>query len=335
MTLIKGKSVKSVGIFFLFALVLLSCAPRNSAGRLEAPNATESVIETPLASDEQELSSVEATGESNEVAAPVDGPVSPPVPTPTQGLDLGSKASPSQSTSESIGKVKTVAIDPGHGGSEVGAAQTLPNGTIIREKEVNLKIALRLRDLLLANGYRVVLTRETDGPASGLSAEPPVGYSRTRADLQARVDIANNAHADLFISIHNNGSADPQQSGTEVWYCKDRPFADANFVLAQLVLESLVSEIRATGYNVRNRGMKEDANFRIWQGRSYHLFVLGPPRTEPMITRAAQMPGILVETLFISNPTEAALLAREEVLDAIARGYYQGIVAYFEQLEGS
>jgi len=324
-----------VGIFFLMTLVLLSCAPRIGDSRVDAPNTVETVIVTPLVSDEQGLSSVEATGESNEVAPPVDGSASLPVPTPGQSLDLEGKANTSPSTREAAVKVRTIAIDPGHGGSEVGAAQTLLNGTIIREKEVNLKIALRLRDLLQASGYRVVLTRETDSGASGLSAEPPVGYSRTRADLQARVDIANNAQADLFISIHNNGSADPQQSGTEVWYCKDRPFADADFALAQLVLENLISQIRAMGYDVRNRGMKEDSNFRVWQGRSYNLFVLGPARTEPVITRATQMPGILVETLFVSNPTEAALLARDEVLEAIARGYYQGIVGYFEQLEGS
>ncbi len=334
MTLLKDKLVKLV-VVLLSVLALLSCAPRNTASPLDAPNAVETVVSTPLASDEQQASSVAATGESSEVGPLVDSPASPPVPVPTQGLDSGSKASPSQSTSGSVGKVKTIAIDPGHGGSEVGAAQTLPNGTIIREKEVNLKIALKLREFLQANGYRVVLTRETDSGASSLPAESLAGYSRTRADLQARVDIANNAQADLFISIHNNGSADPQQSGTEVWYCKDRPFADANFVLAQLVLESLVSEIGATGYEVQNGGMKEDASFRIWQGRSYHLFILGPPRTTTTLSRATQMPGILVETLFISNPTEAALLAREDVLDAIVRGYYEGIVAYFQQLEGS
>ncbi len=320
--------MKSVGVVFLLTLVLLACAPRNNAGQPDA-------LSMQTVDEQEESSSVEAAGEPSEAGPLADSPGSSSVPAPNQGLDSGSKASPSQSTGEPGLKVRTIAIDPGHGGSEVGAAQTLLNGTIVREKEVNLKIALGLRDLLQANGYRVVLTRETDSGASGLSGEPPGGYSRTRADLQGRIDIANNAKADLFVSIHNNGSADPLQSGTEVWYCKDRPFADASFVLAQLVLESLVSEITATGYNVRNRGMKEDASFRVWQGRSYHLFVLGPPRTEPAITRAAQMPGILVETLFISNPTEASLLARDDVLDAIAEGYYQGIVAYFEQLEGS
>ncbi|MCX6023829.1 MAG: hypothetical protein NTZ05_19295, partial [Chloroflexi bacterium] len=96
---------------------------------------------------------------------------------------------------------------------------------------------------------------------------------------------------------------------TEVWYAPDRSFGALNTVLAQEVLAALVAEIRGQGYQVPNRGIKDDTTFRFFNGRYFPIFVLGPPRADPPPTsRATQMPGILGETLFLSNPHEAQLL---------------------------
>jgi N-acetylmuramoyl-L-alanine amidase len=230
------------------------------------------------------------------------------------------------------GRPRVVALDPGHGGPEVGAA-----GAGLAEKDVNLRIALKLKALLEGDGMVVVLTRDGDHravPPPGF--EPPPDWRDTRKDLQARIDIANLSGADIFISIHNNGSPNPSERGTEVWWDGRRPFAAYNRALAELVLEELLRHIRAAGYPTVNRGLKEDSTFRVWQGRAFPIFVLGPPRTGATTTRAGNMPAVLGESLFLSNPTEALQLTREEMLDAIARGYHAAITRYFRLIdEGS
>ncbi|MBI3979322.1 MAG: N-acetylmuramoyl-L-alanine amidase [Chloroflexi bacterium] len=221
-----------------------------------------------------------------------------------------------------VNRARVVVIDPGHGGPEVGAA-----GAGVGEKNVNLTIALKLRGLLEEDGLQVVLTR--DGDRRAFEGPPPEGYSATRLDLQTRIDIANEAQGDAFVSIHNNGSGDSGQVGTEVWYDGKRPWADFNRALAEQVLPALVEAIRGVGYPVVNRGLKEDSAFRTFRGRQFPIFVLGPPRTGTMTTRATQMPAILGETLFLSNAAEAQLLTRDDVLAAIAEGYREGLRRYF------
>ncbi|MSQ15210.1 MAG: N-acetylmuramoyl-L-alanine amidase [Dehalococcoidia bacterium] len=225
---------------------------------------------------------------------------------------------------------RTIAIDPGHGGPEVGAA----SGSLA-EKNVNLEIARRLKSLLETSGYRVVLTRDSDSRSYTVPDDKAnLAFSGTRADLQGRVDIANAAEADIFVSIHNNGSGDAGQNGTEVWYSSDRPFADKSFRLAQNVQDSLVSQLRAAGYNTTNRGLKDGAFFRVFNGQSFPLFVLGRPRIAPRPTRATNMPGVLGETLFLSNPSDAPMLRSDAILVAIAMGYTEGIARYFASLDG-
>jgi len=218
---------------------------------------------------------------------------------------------------------KMVVLDPGHGGPDVGAA-----AGSLAEKAVNLGIALKLKGLLEADGFQVLLTREADQRPYTL-AEGRTDRPVTRADLQSRVDLANAARADVFISMHNNGSSDPAQAGTEVWYAPDRSFGDANWRLAGAILDGIVSELAKAGYPSPNRGLKNGSEFRVFNGRVYPLFVLGNSRTDQQPSRATRMPGILGESLFLSNAYEAGLLAQERVQLAIAQGYRNGILRYF------
>lgn len=276
-----------------------------------------------------------------------DGAVTPTVPPPPAAAEPAAAAPPAAGQASqpaaaeppstlplhpflpANGRPRVVALDPGHGGPEVGAA-----GAGVAEKDVNLRIALKLKALLERDGMIVVLTRDGDRravPPPGF--EPPPDWRDTRKDLQARIDIANLAGADAFISIHNNGSTNPNERGTEVWWDGRRPFAAYNRALAELVLEELLRHIRAAGYPTVNRGLKEDSHFRIWQGRAFPIFVLGPPRTGAVTTRATNMPAVLGESLFLSNPGEAVQLTREEILDAIARGYHAAITRYFRLID--
>ena len=121
---------------------------------------------------------------------------------------------------------KVVVLDPGHGGDEVGSAR---NGVV--EKQSNLEMAYRVEKLLTEAGYDVVLTRREDTRA----AYAPKGFTPTYWDLQARADIANAAHGDVFVSIHSNGSDDTSQRGVETWYDSKRGDGPQNLQLAKLM----------------------------------------------------------------------------------------------------
>ncbi len=208
-------------------------------------------------------------------------------------------------------KDKLIFIDAGHGGRDVGAIHTTASGEVdITEAAANLSIALKLADMLRAAGYDVALARSTDSFVIP-SASTPV-------ELQKRVDMANEAGADLYICIHNNGIEAPSVRGTEVWYCSDRAFGGENARLAGLVQQALLRNLRAAGYETVNRGIKDDRPMG-------HFAVIGPH-----FARTSQMPGIIGESLFLTNDQDAAALKEESIQEAIARGYLEGIEAYFE-----
>jgi N-acetylmuramoyl-L-alanine amidase len=238
----------------------------------------------------------------------------------------------------------TVVIDAGHGADEVGASN---HGVV--EKHSNLDMALRVERILADAGVRVVLTRREDRRV-GTPLVPAAGgtFPATRFDLQARVDLANAEDADLFVSIHSNGSTSAFESGVEIWYDPNRPFGDRNRRLAEAMQASVLDELRAWGYAAVDRGIKDDTCFRFRRDRCFPLFLLGPERVttrEELLrrgldpealglspgqqlatTRATQMPGVLAELLFVSNATDAAVLRDEGGRDALARGVARAIL---------
>lgn len=223
----------------------------------------------------------------------------------------------------------TVAIDPGHGGrDDLGALHRNAAGEVdLAEKQVNLAIASRLAELLRVEGYQVFLTRTSDKAVN----DPPTdrngdGQIDDHDELQARVDIINESGARAFVSIHSNGFPDPSESGTEIWWSPDRPFADDNAFLAAQTQTALLKRLVEAGYRSEDRGLKVDRAYRVQEGSPY-IFVLGPAIDEHH-PRATQMPGILGETLFVTNDTEAKLLQQPKIIDAIAMGYRDGIVAF-------
>lgn len=219
-----------------------------------------------------------------------------------------------------------VALDPGHGGEEVGAAAY---GVV--ERESNLDMAQRIERALRAGGVDVLLTRADGGRAPGAVAG--AGFSATRADLQARVQAANAAGAAAFVSLHSNGSGDPGQRGVEVYYESRREFAAENRRLATLVLDGALRGLSFAGYPSRDRGILDSACWRSNNGRCIGLFVLSPaasptPGQGGAIKEATNMPAVLAELLFISNPDDAALLRDVAVRDAMAQGVADGILRY-------
>lgn len=203
-------------------------------------------------------------------------------PTPTRE---GEEPSPDPGVANGNGRV--ICIDPGHGGSDCGALNRALN---IYEKDVTLDISLRLRKILAARGWHVVLTRTTDRdltyPGSSASEE-----------LSARVRVAHAFHADLFVSIHCNSSANPSASGSSTHYYKnsDRVLAGA---LHPKLLDSTGTTDRGI---VRNR-----------------FYVLAH----------CKLPSVLIETAFISNPTDGRKLADADLRQKIAEAIADGVQVY-------
>lgn len=239
-----------------------------------------------------------------------------------QDLSTATVLGPTQSVP---GTMRTIAVDPGHGGPESGAV-----AADLIERDLNLRIALDVSQQLRDRGFAVVLTRSTAAAVNPGYLQAP-DRAEARRDLQARVDIANQANADLFLSIHNNGSANPAERGTEIWYDPSRPFSDRNRALAQLVLDNVVSTVRSAGYDAASRGVRDDTQYRVFRGRAFPLYVLGPGTSGFRPHAATAMPAILGENLFLTNSEDAAALHDVTLLHAIAGGYAAAVEAYFRQ----
>jgi N-acetylmuramoyl-L-alanine amidase len=194
-----------------------------------------------------------------------------------------------------------IVIDPGHGGADAG---TVYGG--IDEKNVNLDISLRLRRILMARGWQVRMTRnsdhDVDGTALSTKEANGMGYKDDPAadDLQARDDIANLAGARVFISIHVNeccNTPDPTPHGVQTYYSKPE-----DLQLARDLQNAIVSE---AGEN--DAGVIKS-----------HLYV----------TLHARMPAALVETAFITNPDDFSRLTSPEWRERVAKAIADGVEAY-------
>lgn len=191
----------------------------------------------------------------------------------------------------------TVVLDPGHGGDEPGA---LGAGGL-READVNLAVARRAADRLTAAGATVVLTRTTD----------------VRVTLATRALLATRLRARALVSVHHNADPDgpSDRPGTEVWHRVDDP---ASRRLAGLVQEEVAPAFAAYDgvpwQADRDAGAKSRRRAR---GDDYYG-----------ILRAADVPAVISEGLFLSNPPEAALLARSDVQQAEAEALSRAVARF-------
>jgi N-acetylmuramoyl-L-alanine amidase len=231
---------------------------------------------------------------------------------------------------------KRIGLDPGHGPrGDMGAVLTDPTtgNLILSEAEFNLDVALRCRDILVARGASVVLTRET---ADTFTAPWPVDANgdgivgASGDDLQERVDILNNFHAQAFISIHANaGTVDATHQDLQVIYCgtSDCAFPVQSRLLGQFVLQQLKTKLAGAGYTSQD-GMLETDLAADSSNPPLHEFVLGPI-APPRHVRATTMPGVLAESLYVTSPDQAAELNKDGVRQAIALAYADALQQYF------
>ncbi len=307
------------------------------AGRKVADVTTAGLVSASTAVPSPPIPPSASTPTVTDTTAPAPTPAPSPVPTRASVPMIAATRTPCPNPTDTptapkptpATRPKLIALDPGHGGQYPGAAHRDRSGSYdVIEKNVNLRVALLLADMLREAGYRVILTRSTD-TILNTSAEDVNGDGEVTVedDLQARVDSINSSGADLLLSIHHNGSDSPSMRGCTTYYCADRPFAERNRALAEMVQAGLLAHLREAGYaTVPDLGVRDDATIGKPHG---HLCLTGP--TTPVLARASQMPGVVGEALFVTCDDEAGLLKESRILQAIAAGYRDGVQRFFER----
>jgi len=224
-------------------------------------------------------------------------------------------------------KVGRIVIDAGHGGHDTGTIA--PNGLL--EKDLVLDVSLRLGRLLRGKmGADVIYTRDDD----------------TFIPLETRTAIANQQQADLFISVHANSSLDPNARGVETYYLNFNPSPDALEVAAR---ENAVSEksVHELGDLVKKIALKEkveesrefatDVQHSLYlglAGKEKSMRDRGVKKAPFIVLIGANMPSILAEISFVSNPGDARKLQTPEYRQKIAEALYRGVDRYINGLSG-
>jgi N-acetylmuramoyl-L-alanine amidase len=223
-------------------------------------------------------------------------------------------------------KINRIVIDAGHGGHDTGTIG--PHGLL--EKDLCLDVALRLGHMIEERlpGAEVVYTRKDD----------------TFVSLEQRTAIANEAHADLFISIHANSSHDPKARGIETFYLNFSTSQDAMEVaarenaLAQTPIHDLQDMIQKIARNEKIEESKELAGdiqtslSKKLQQNNHVELSRGVKRAPFVVLIGAEMPSVLTEISFISNPADEKLLKKTEERDVVAEGLFRGVSSYLASL---
>jgi N-acetylmuramoyl-L-alanine amidase len=223
-------------------------------------------------------------------------------------------------------KIGRIVIDAGHGGHDTGTVG--PTG--LMEKDLCLDVALRLGKIIQQKlpGADIVYTRADD----------------TFIPLEERTRIANDAKADLFLSIHANSSPDHAARGVETYYLNLQGSADSMEVAArenaaaqQNVhdLEDLVKKIARTEKIGESRELAadiQDSLSKRIQKTAKPVKNRGVRKAPFVVLIGADMPSILTEISFPSNPSDEQLLKKPEHRQRVAEGLYQGVIEYLQSL---
>jgi len=188
----------------------------------------------------------------------------------------------------------TIVLDAGHGGIDPGKVGV--NNAL--EKDINLSIVLKLKELLEKKGFTVFLTRESDQLLAA-----PNSTSQKKDDMIARIQLVEKIHPFFTISIHQNSFPDASVNGPQVFYYKD---SVESATMAQIIQDIMNHQL-------------EPAKKRVAQANTNYYLLTRTPT-----------PTVIVECGFLSNQTEADLLAQDSYQNQVAYAIFSGIVAYYE-----
>jgi N-acetylmuramoyl-L-alanine amidase len=287
--------------------------PPKIIAKLESPETKPSRKSSPVASTE-----MAATKKAKQPISSDDGVVREAQPT----------ASGERSLTRALGlKIGKIVIDPGHGGHDTGTIG--PRG--LEEKDLVLDVSRRLGKLLTARlGAEVVYTRSDD----------------TFIPLETRTAIANQEGADLFISVHANSSRDPDARGVETYYLNFTTSPEAldvaareNAVSEETIhqLQDLVKKIALKEKIEESQEFAGDVEASLHDGlaaKNPGLRDRGVKKAPFIVLIGANMPSILAEISFVSNPSDERRLRTSEYRQRIAESLYRGIAKYVGGLSG-
>ncbi len=237
-------------------------------------------------------------------------------------LVWGQTPKPSRAIPALVSRLK-VAVDPGHGGDDRGAMGKKG----LKEKEVALELAMVLKDRLQEAGFEVILTREED----------------VLIPVWDRAKIANEAGADLFISLHLNAAKARAAKGSEVFFLsQDAGDADAAEAAAQenkgagqpasqdSVVASILDDMAQKAFLQDSEKLAVALQNQL--NRLGGIKERGVKQAPFAVLRTAAMPAVLVETAFISNPKEEAKLRDPVFRKRVAEAITQGVRRFFVQV---
>lgn len=216
--------------------------------------------------------------------------------------------------------VRTVIIDPGHGGKDPGAIGV----GRIREKDITLRLAKKLKTQLLKRGFEVKLTRETDKTVS----------------LEERTAFAEGANGDLFVSLHANAAKKRSLQGIETYYLDAtyrpnaaRLVARENGISAKNadVLQRTLGRMRVNEASINSSRLAHEVHQELISGVTHHypgVHDLGVKKGPFYVLFLSNMPSILVEAGFVTHRGEAKRLMKESYLNLIAIQIADGLDDY-------
>jgi N-acetylmuramoyl-L-alanine amidase len=229
---------------------------------------------------------------------------------------------------------ETVFLDAGHGGLDPGGVGTTESGAPVEESTVNLAIELDTMAILRGQGYRVVVSRTANTTVTRLTPGDVDGGLFTAQgsfnDVAARDVCANLAKANVLVGIYMN-SGEPWNAGSVTGYDADRPFSADNLRLATLLQDDVLGAMNAQGWDIPDGGVQNDSGLgsaltaaAVAYG---HLLLLGPAEKGYFVT-PSQMPGALIEPLFVTDPFEASIAASTHGQHVIATAIARAIGQY-------
>jgi N-acetylmuramoyl-L-alanine amidase len=231
----------------------------------------------------------------------------------------------------------TVFLDAGHGGLDPGSVGVTESGQTIYEADETLPVELDAAALLRADGFRVVVSR-TDSGSGAVARLGPADVSGrlltaagVHADVGARDICANDAHAEALVGIYFDAGA-PDNAGSVTGWDAARRFAPANLRLATLLQRDTLAAMNAQGWQIPSEGVQLDSGLGSAissAAETYgHLLELGPAKPGYFST-PSQMPGAVIEPLFITDPFEGSIANSTRGQRVIAAGIATAVQQFF------
>ncbi len=231
----------------------------------------------------------------------------------------------------------TVFLGAGHGGIDPGGVGETEAGQTIYEADETLPVELDAMQLLRAKGFTVVVSRTKDETVIRPQPDDVSGGLYTvqgvHDDVAGRDICANLAKADVLVGIYFDAGGSAYNAGSVTGYDPDRPFSAQNLRLATLVQSDVLAAMNAQGWGIPDLGVVDDSQLGgpalSSAAADYgHLLLLGP--ADPgWFSMPSQMPGALIEPLFITDPFEGSIAASSSGQEVIASGLARAIEQYF------